>query len=90
VADPQRLEGRVDPLVHRGTGDAEVLQSEGELLANRQLRARELVRRRGEDDSHLAEEVADRRLGSRAAGNGDASTDHRPHHSRDERGRRQC
>ena len=56
VADRQALEGRVDPRVHLVARDAEVLEPERELLADRQLRRRQLVGRRREDDPDPAEQ----------------------------------
>ena len=50
VADAEALEHGVDPGVHRLARHAQVLEPEGELLADRQLRGRELVGRRREDD----------------------------------------
>ncbi len=90
VADAECREGRVDPVVHLGPGDSQVLQPEGELLANRELGARELVRRRREDDADLAEEVADGRLRRPAAGDRDAPAEARLDHPRDERRRCKC
>ncbi len=58
VADRQALEGRVDPRVHLVARDAEVLEPERELLADRQLRRRQLVGRRREDDPDPAEQCA--------------------------------
>ena len=54
----RRVEGRVDPRVHLGPRDAEVLEPERELLADRQLRRRQLVGRRREDDPDPAEQRA--------------------------------
>ena len=56
VADRQPGERRVDPRVHLVARDAEVLEPEGELLADGQLRRRQLVGRRREDDPDPAEE----------------------------------
>ena len=58
VADRQPRERRVDPGVHLVARDAQVLEPERELLAHGQLRCRELVGRRREDDPDPAQELA--------------------------------
>ena len=87
LGDPECLEGLIDPGIHLEARDAEVLEAEGELLADAQLGARQLVRGRREDDPHPAQQVADRRLGHRPAGDGDASAQLRPDDAGDEGGR---
>ena len=58
MVDPEPGEHRVDPAVHLGPRHPQVLEPEGELLADRELRRRELVRRRREDDPDPAEDRA--------------------------------
>ena len=54
--DAQALEHGIDPRVHLVARDAEVLEAERELLADRLLRGRQLVGRRREHDPDLAEQ----------------------------------
>ena len=61
VGDPQPRQRGVDPRVHLGPRDAQVLEPEGELLAHRLLRGRQLVRRRREHDADPPEQ----RVGAR-------------------------
>ena len=89
-AMPSALERRVDPRVHLARGHAEVLEPEGELLADGQLRARRAgspaSRRRSRPGrARSAAGAADRR----AAGDGHAAPDPRPHDAGDEAGRGQ-
>ena len=58
VADRQPRQRRIDPRVHLVARDAQVLEPEGELFADGQLRRRELVGRRREDDPDAPEEGA--------------------------------
>ena len=64
VGDAQPRQRVVDPRVHLGPRDAQVLEPEGELLAHRLLRGRQLVGRRGEHDADPPEQ----RVGGGAGG----------------------
>ena len=90
MADRQPSECRVDPRVHLVARDAQVLEPEGELLPDRQLRCGQLVRRRREDDPHPPE----KRPGGCRDGilplDDDPAADLRLDHARDEPGRREC
>ena len=90
MADRQARQRRVDPRVHLRARDAEVLEPEGELLADRQLRGGQLVGRRREDDADPAEQRS-RGGGHRVLPLDDDPAVHlRADHPRDEPGRREC
>ncbi len=57
---PQTVEHLVEPAIHLGPGNGEVLEPEGELLADRELRRRELIGRRREDDPDATRDVSTR------------------------------
>ena len=56
VGDAKPVEDGVDPRVHLGARHAQVLEPERELLADGQLRGRQLVGRRREDDADPPEQ----------------------------------
>jgi ATP-binding cassette subfamily B multidrug efflux pump len=84
VCDAQVYQHRIDACIHLGTWNSQVLQPEGEFLADALLGSRELVGRCREDDAHAA-----RDLGRRCGRDGDAThhgaaIDARLDHPRDE------
>ena len=85
---PMRQAGQrgVDPRVHLGPGHAQVLEAERQLLADRQLRGRQLVGRRREDDPDPAEQRAARRGRGVDPVDGDPAVELGPHDPRDEPG----
>ncbi len=89
VRDPQPLERGVDPRVHLGPRQAEVLEPERELLANGLLRGRQLVGRRREHDPDPAEERVGCGADGRHAVDRDPAVQPGADHARDEPGRRQ-
>ena len=91
VTDRQAGQRGVDPRVHLVSRHAQVLEAERELLADGQLRCRQLVGRRGEDDPDLAEERAGCRGRRVGAFDDDPTVDLGPDDARDEprRGERQ-
>ena len=86
VADRQAGQRGVDPLVHLGPGHAQVLEAEGQLLADRQLRGGQLVGRRREDDPDPAEQRAARRGRGVDPLDGHPAVDLGPHDPGDEPG----
>ena len=86
VADRQAGQRGVDPGVHLGPGHAQVLETERQLLANRQLRGRQLVGRRREDDPDPAEQRAARRGRGVDPLDGDPAVQLGPHDPGDEPG----
>ena len=86
VADRQAGQRGVDPGVHLGPGHAQVLETERQLLANRQLRGRQLVGRRRKDDPDPAEQRAARRGRGVDPFDGDPAVQLGPHDPGDEPG----
>ena len=87
VTDRQAGQRGVDPRVHLVARHAQVLEPERELLADGQLRGRQLVGRRGEDDPDLAEERAGCRGRRVGAFDDDPTVELGPDDARDEPGR---
>ncbi len=73
MVDPETSKGLVDPRVHRVARHPEILEPEGELLAHGQLRCRQLIGGRREDDPDLAEKSGRRGRRSVAAVHDDAT-----------------
>ena len=73
MIDPETSQGFVDPRVHRVARHPEILEPEGELLAHGQLRCRQLIGGRREDDPDLAEKRGRRGRRSVAAVHDDAT-----------------
>ena len=84
VGDTQAGQDGIDPRVHLRTRHGEVLQSEGELLADRLLGGRELVGGRREDDADPTQEGIGLAFGGVDAIDADAAGQRGPHDARDE------
>ena len=80
VRDAQPFEHGIDPAVHLVARDGEVLEAEGELLADRGLRGGQLVGRRREHDADLAQPI--RRAGAPARRCRRHAASRRPWHAR--------
>ena len=65
VPDAEAREHAIDPVVHLLARHAQVLEAEGELLADRRLGSRQLIGRRREHDPHAAQELRHRRRAGR-------------------------
>ncbi len=84
VADAEQGEGGIDARVHLWSRHAQVLEAEGELLAHGQLRCRELIGGRREDDADGARQARPAGLGLRLTIDDQATLDGGPNDARDE------
>ncbi len=84
VRDPEAGQDAVDPRVHRRAVRPEVLEPEGELLANGLLRGRQLVGRRRKDDADMAEQHPGVHARGVEPADGCLTGDGRPDHPRQE------
>jgi hypothetical protein len=78
VLDPQAGQDGVDAAVHLGPRHTEVLQAEGELLAHGELRSRQLVSWRREDDADPTDHVSRRRPDDRTVVDANVAAHLRP------------
>ncbi len=84
VRDAELVEHLGNPSLHRVWADGEVLQSERQLLADGQLRGRQLIGRSGEHDPDSTGEVGSGRASRGDAVDADRAIETGTHHPRDE------